>query len=90
MIDVDGDNISYPPSGYGVEINDILTSTQESKAMDERVHQDLSEVYQRIEGGNFNGAQEKIEALEAALGENHPEIIKAKTQLQWLKSLSEV
>lgn len=90
LIDVNGDNISYPPSGYGVEINDVLTSTQESKAMDERVHQDLSEVYQRIEGEDFNGAQEKIEALEVALGENHPEIIKVKTQLQWMKSLSEV
>ena len=90
LIDVNGDNISYPPSGYGVEINDVLTSTQESKAMDERVRQDLSEVYQRIEGEDFNGAQEKIEALEVALGENHPEIIKVKTQLQWMKSLSEV
>ena len=90
LIDVNGDNISYPPSGYGVEINDVLTSTQESKAMDERVRQDLSEVYQRIEGEDFNGAKEKIEALEVALGENHPEIIKVKTQLQWMKSLSEV
>ena len=89
LIRVENDEVTYDASGYGMEVNDVLCSTQHSKDIVDAVKVQLDLVYALIEGEEFEKAKMKIAAMEQTLGDNHPELNKVKTAYEFEKAVAE-
>ncbi len=88
LIFVEKDSISYKDTDYGMEINDVLVSTQGSSAMVSDIREMLDRIYDSIDCGDFEQATDKIEELESQLSVDHPEIVKVKTALYFETAIS--
>lgn len=89
LIHIEKDNIFYDASGYGMEINDVLRSTQGSDDMVQPVKKQMEIIYDLIDNGMFEQAKTEIKNLEISLGTNHPELNKAKTALAFETAITE-
>ena len=88
LIRVEQDEITYETSGYGMEVDDVLRSTQHSKDIVDAVKKRLDAVYELIGNEEFDRAEEKINELEQMLGDSHPELNKVKTAYVFEKAVS--
>ena len=88
LIHVEKDEITYDTSGYGMEVNDVLCSTQHSKDIVDAVKDQLDAVYALIENEEFDKAKLGIAALEQTLGDSHPELNKVKTAYEFEKAVA--
>ena len=88
LIRVEKDEITYATSGYGMEVNDVLCSTQHSKDIVDAVKEQLDAVYTLIESEKFDQAKSEIAALEQTLGDSHPELNKVKTAYEFEKAVA--
>lgn len=88
LIRVEKDEITYDASGYGMEVNDVLCSTQQSKDIVDAVKERLDAVYMLIDDGEFDKAKSEIAELEQTLGDNHPELNKVKTAYEFEKAVA--
>ena len=82
------DEITYETSGYGMEVDDVLRSTQHSKDIVDAVKKRLDAVYELIGNEEFDRAEVKINELEQMLGDSHPELNKVKTAYVFEKAVS--
>ena len=89
LIRVEKDEITYDASGYGMEVNDVLCSTQHSRDMVETVKEQLDTVYKLINDEQFDQAKLRISALKETLGDSHPEINKVITAYEFEKAMAE-
>lgn len=89
LIRVEKDEITYDTSGYGMEINDVLCSTQHSRDMVETVKEQLDTVYKLINDEQFDQAKLRISAMKETLGDSHPEINKVITAYEFEKAMAE-
>lgn len=88
LIHVEKDEITYKTSSYGMEVNDVLCSTQHSKDIVDAVKEQLDAVYTLIENEKFDQAKSRIAALEQTLGDSHPELNKVKTAYEFEKAVA--
>lgn len=89
LVSVDKDTVSYGKTEYGMEINDVLSYTQGSGAMVRDIRNKFDRLYEKIDEGKLTEAKEKLEKLKNQLGEDHPEILKANTALDFELAISE-
>lgn len=87
LIRVDRDEISYGRTDYGMEINDVLISTQGSEAMDKSIKRQIDAIYKLIDDGEITEAESKTAELEQVLGREHTELVKINTALAFEKSI---
>lgn len=88
LIRMEKDEVAYDTSCYGMEINDILRSTQQTKDIDKAVKAYLDNIYELIDDEEFEQAESAINDLEKVLGDNHPELTRVKTALTFEKSIA--
>lgn len=87
LIRMEKDEVAYDTSCYGMEINAILRSAQQTKDIDEAVKGCLDNIYSLIDDEKFEQAESAINDLENMLGDNHPELTKVKTAFAFEKSI---
>lgn len=88
LIRMERDEVAYDASCYGMEINDILRSTQQTKDIDKVVKESLDDIYALINEEKFEQAEFEINHLEEVLGDNHPELARVKTAFTFEKSIA--
>lgn len=88
LIRIENDEVTYDVSGYGMEINDVLRSAQQSKDIADAVKEQIDDVYTLIDHAKFKDAESEIIKLEEMLGSSHPEINKIKTAYEFEKAVS--
>ncbi len=89
LIFMEKDGIGYKETDYGMEINDVLTFTQGSTDMAPVIRKALDQIYDRIDTGDFVNAAAELEKMEATLSEDHPEVIRARTALDFEMAVAE-
>lgn len=88
LITVNQDSITYGVTDYGMEVNDVLTYTQGSDAMIKKVKEEIKTLYDVIDSGKLELAEQKLHLLENLLGSTHPEINKVRTALDFEKAIA--
>ncbi len=86
---MNGDEISYGETDFGMEVNDVLSYTQGSRAIAAAMEGRMNHIYEEIDDGSLKQAQIDLEELERQLGEDHPEVLKVKTALDFELAVSE-
>ncbi len=89
LVYVNGDEISYGETDFGMEVNDVLSYTQGSRAIAAAMEGRLNHIYEEIDEGRLKQAQIDLTELEGQLGEDHPEVLKVKTALDFELAVSE-
>lgn len=89
LVFVDGNEISYGETDFGMEVNDVLSYTQGSRAIAADMEDRLSRLYDAIDGGRLKEAEKELAGLKGQLGEDHPEVLKAKTALEFELAVAE-
>lgn len=80
-------NIEYKKSLYGLPINDVLVTYQNSDNIVSNIKVKLAEFYKAVEMQKYNEASHILSVLSEELGEDNPEIVGAKMTLD-LETLS--
>ncbi len=88
LIYVERESISYGPTEYGIEVNDVLTYTQGSGAIVKRVKEDLDSAYQLLEEGKLSEADAALQRMETLLGTEHTEVLKLRTALAFEQAIA--
>jgi predicted ATP-binding protein involved in virulence len=73
--------VGYRESSYGLPINDVLVSYQNSDSIVASIKEKLDKFYKLIEKSDFSNASNILEDLIEELGENNPEVVSAKVTL---------
>lgn len=82
VISIDSNmNIEYRNSLYGLPINDVLVTYQNSDNIVSNVKNKLEEFYRSIENQEFKNASKILRELSEELGEDNPEVVGAKVTL---------
>jgi hypothetical protein len=74
--------IDYRNSSYGLPINDVLVSYQNSDNIVVSIKEKLDEFYKLIEKSDLLNASKILKELSEELGENNPEVVSAKVTLE--------
>jgi predicted ATP-binding protein involved in virulence len=82
LISIDSNmNIEYKKSLYGLPINDVLVTYQNSDSIVSNVKAKLAEFYKALVMQEYNNASDILTTLIDELGEDNPEIVGAKMTL---------
>ena len=82
VISIDSNmNIEYKKSLYGLPINDVLVTYQNSDSIESSIKARLEEFYNAVELQEYENASQKLSVLSDELGEDNPEIVGAKVTL---------
>lgn len=88
VISIDSNmNIEYKKSLYGLPINDVLVTYQNSDKIVSNIKAKLAEFYKTVEKQEYNEASHILRDLSDELGEDNPEVVGAKMTLD-LETLS--
>lgn len=82
VIDIDGEEIRYRNSHYGIDINKSVQEFQQTDEVPPSIKQLSDEFYDAVDCGNFGSADELLRRLEKVLDENHPLVTKFNTLLE--------
>lgn len=81
VIDIDGNEIQYRNSHYGIDINESLNDFQQTDELPHDIKQLSNRISDSVDEEAFGQAAELISQLETALEEDHPLVTKYKTIL---------
>lgn len=90
LIDVDGDEIEYSRSHYGIDINTSLNTYQETIEMPVEVKQKADAFYDAMDAGKYDEALHIQEDLEKNTAPTHPLLIQLRTRYEFETSLGEI
>lgn len=79
VIDIDGDDMQYFDSSYGLDINESVQVFQQTNEMASKVKDLSDKIYDSIDAENFEEAKDLIEKLESTVEENNPIVTKFRT-----------
>ena len=74
-----------PPYSQGIDSNRVLEEVMQSSSRRDEAEELLHQLAIAIDDENFTEAGKRLEVLEAALGENDPEIIRANVLMGFLQ-----
>ena len=74
-----------PPRSLGLDSSRVLEELMDVKARNAKVEDTLGEVFRLIDVEDFKAANQRIEALEKILGENDPELTRARALMAFLE-----
>lgn len=82
VISIDANmNIEYRNSLYGLPVNDVLSTYQDSDSIVSNIKAKLAEFYKALDTKEFTKASQILKELSGELGEDNPEIVGAKMTL---------
>ena len=73
--------ISYRKSSYGLQVNDVLVSCQDSNNIAFEIKEELNKFYKCIENREYDEAREILNDLNSELGEDNPEVVSGRVTL---------
>ena len=79
VIDIDGDDMQYFESSYGLDLNESVQVFQQTNEMASKVKDLSDKIYDSIDAENFEEAKDLIEKLESTVEENNPIVTKFRT-----------
>ncbi len=82
---IDGDFVYSPDHSFGVDSSRILEEIMDTKPRNESVDNLLTKLARQISDDNFDGARVTIQEVESKLGENDPEITRARTLMAFVE-----
>ena len=90
LIDVDGDEIEYSHSHYGIDINTSLNAYQETIEMPADVKRKVTAFYDAMDAEKYEDALEILENLEITTAPTHPLLIQLRTRYEFETALGEI
>jgi hypothetical protein len=76
-----------PPRAFGLDSSRVLEELMDVKARNAEIDNALGELFQAIDDEDFAAAEQRIETLQATLGENDPELTRARALMAFLKGV---
>jgi predicted ATP-binding protein involved in virulence len=74
-----------PQHAMGLDSNRILEELMDATPRNVEIEERLHKLFQLIDNENFSAAHRCIEALEETLGDNDPELTRARTLMAFLE-----
>ena len=90
LIDVDGDEIEYSRSHYGIDINTSLNTYQETIEMPMEVKEKADAFSDAMDAERYEEALEILEELEMNTAPTHPLLIQLRTRYDFETALGEI
>lgn len=88
LLHEDDKSISWtPPRAFGLDSSRVLEELMDVKARNVEIDNALGELFQAIDDEDFAAAEQHIETLKATLGENDPELTRARALMAFLKGV---
>lgn len=81
---IDGDNVYIPGHSFGVDSSRVLEELMDTKPRNAKVEEKLNTIAELIDQGNEAKARSEIESLAKAIGEDDPEITRARMLLEFM------
>lgn len=81
IIDVDGKEIEYKTSHYGIDINEAINKFQNTEELSPMIKPLSNKISDSIDEERYDAAEELINKLANVLEDNHPLVTKFKTLL---------
>lgn len=82
---IDGDLVYSPEHSFGVDSSRILEEIMDTKPRTEEIDKLLAKLARQIDDDDFDGARATIQAAQKSLGENDPEIVRARTLMAFVE-----
>lgn len=89
LIDVDGEEIEYSCSHYGIDINTSLNTYQETLEMPNEVKKKADAFYDMMDAEKYEEARAILEELESNTAPKHPLLIQLRTRYEFETTLGE-
>ena len=90
LIDVDGEEIEYSHSHYGIDINTSLNTYQETIEMPAEVKEKADAFNDAMDAERYGEALEILEELENSTAPTHPLLIQLRTRYDFETALGEI
>jgi len=90
LIDVDGEEIEYSCSHYGIDINTSLNTYQETIEMPAEVKQKADAFHDAIDAERYDEALAILKELEENTAPTHPLLIQLRTRYEFETALGEI
>ena len=74
--------MDYFDTPYGLDVSETLDIFQESLPIAKEVSNLLREFYQLIDEEKLEKAEDKLQELKLAVGDNNPKVVSAETTLE--------
>lgn len=82
---IDGDIVYSPEHSFGVDSSRILEEIMDTKSRTNEVDNLLTKLARQIDSDDFDGARATIHEATKSLGENDPEIVRARTLMAFVE-----
>lgn len=82
VIDMDSHEVEYGKSHYGIDINTALKEYQKTNEMPQAVKNQADRFLDALDNGNYEVAENILEALEQATAPAHPLLLHLRTRLE--------
>lgn len=83
---LDGFTVSTPDHSFGVDSSRVLEELMDAPARNERVAGMLEELFGAIDREDFDAARAMLPGVEAEIGADDPEVLRARTMMSFLES----
>mgnify|MGYP003289737454 CR=1 FL=1 len=90
LIDVDGDEIEYSRSHYGIDINTSLNTYQETIEIPMEVKKKADAFYDAMDAEKYGEALQILEELESSTAPTHPLLVQLRTRYDFETALGEI
>ena len=90
LIDVDGEEIEYSRSHYGIDINTSLNTYQETIEMPVEVKEKADAFYDAMDAERYEDALAILEELESSTAPTHSLLIQLRTRYDFETALGEM
>lgn len=82
---LEGNTATIPPRSYGIDSSRILEELMGAESRTHEVREKLDQLAITIDNENFDAAREELDQLEEKVGENDPEVTRARTLMAFLE-----
>jgi predicted ATP-binding protein involved in virulence len=83
---LDDGEVTTPERSFGIDSSRVLEELMDAPSRDAAVHNDLRRLFQLIDQEDFGGARTLLPEIEAQIGPDDPEIVRARTLMSFLES----
>ena len=73
-----------PDYSLGLDVNRILEDLMDVKSRDAGVAKKITDLFRKIDEEDFSSARKKLKALQKVVGEADPDLIRAKSLMEFL------
>lgn len=83
---LDGDQTTTPPRSFGIDSSRVLEEVMDTRSRNDSVEDLLARLFKAIDDERFEGARQLLSEVEAQLGADDPEVMRARSLMTFLES----